>query len=253
MKEQNKTAVSEVTEAKATPKKGVSITIKRETITRFAIGFVIALLLIPAIDWVIQTSITSQYVAFYKGSDISRADYVRELERQYGSQVANEMLAKAAISQAAKEKDIKVSDEDVTKAIDIDKTRAGITTDEAFAEALASSGITEEDYRAYVKVTVTLDKLLEGTISEPTEKEISDYFTENKDYFAGKKLADVKDEIAETLKQTNLTNLRQEWLANALEGYNTAENTLVTEKSRNYKFLRSIDLVKRLFTTDMTK
>lgn len=242
----------------ATPRKlsiaiPTNFTVKRETLVKFAIGFVIALALVPVLDWVIQTSITSQYVAFYKNSDISRASYVKELERQYGSQVANEMLAKAAISQAAKERDLKITDEDVTKAIDADKARAGITTDEAFKEALEGSGITEEDYKAYVRVTVTLDKLLEGTETEPTEKEISDYFTENKALYVGKKLDEVKAEIIEAIKQTSLTNLRQEWLTNSLKDYNTEANTLITEESRSYKFLKSIELVKRLFSNDITK
>jgi hypothetical protein len=230
-----------------------NFTIKRGTLVKFGIGFIIALALVPVLDWVIQTSITSQYVAFYKNSDVPRAAYIKELERQYGSQVANEMLAKAAISQAAKERDLEITDEDVTKAIDADKARAGITTDEAFKEALEGSGITEEDYRAYVRVTVTLDKLLEGTATEPTEKEISDYFTENAELYKGKKLDEVKSEISETIKQTNLTNLRQEWLTNALKDYNTDANTLITEESRSYKFLKSIELVKRLFSTDITK
>lgn len=245
--------------AEVTAPKKISFTIptnfsiKRETLVKFGIGFIIALALVPALDWVIQTSITSQYVAFYKNSDISRASYIKELERQYGSQVANEMLAKAAISQAAKERDLKITEEDVTKAIDADKTRAGITSDEAFKEALAGSGLTEEDYRAYVRVTVTLDKLLEGTATEPTEKEISDYFTENATLYKGKKLNDVKAEIVEAIKQTNLTNLRQEWLTNSLKNFNTEANTLITEESRSYKFMKSIELVKRLFSNDITK
>jgi len=245
------------TEATSAKKLTINIpanfTIKKGTLVKFGIGFVIALALIPALDWVIQTSITSQYVAFYKDSDIPRSEYVKELERQYGSQVANEMLAKAAIAQAAKERGLKISDQDVDKAVDSDKARAGITTDEAFTEALASSGISEEDYRAYVKVTVTLDKLLEGTISEPTDKEVSDYYTENKETFSGKKLDAVRADIVESLRQTNLTNARQEWLTNALDGYNSDANTLISEKSRAYKFLKSIELVKRLFSKDITK
>lgn len=225
---------------------------KKETIVKFGIGLVIALALIPVIDWVIQTSITSQYVAFYKSADVSRSAYIKEMERQYGDQVVNEMLAKAAIAQAAKEKGINVSEEDVTKAVDADKARAGITTDEDFSKALAQNGITPEDYRAYVKVTVTLDKLLEGTISEPTEKEISDYFTQNKELYTGKKLEEVKSQIIDDLKTANLNTQRQEWISTALTGYN-AGNTLVTPSSRKYGFLKSINLLQRLFSADPTK
>ncbi len=228
------------------------ITFKKDVMVKFAIGFVIALAIVPAIDWVVQTSITSQYVAFYKDSDVSRNAYLKELERQYGDQVVNEMLAKAAIAQAAKDRDIKVSDADVDKAIETDKAKAGITSDEDFNKALQQNGITATDYRAYVKVTVTLDKLLEGTVSEPTDKEISDYFAQNKDLFTGKKLEDVKSQISTDLKTTALNSKRQDWISKALTGYNPS-NTLVSKTNKEYKFLKSISLIQRLFSNDTTK
>jgi hypothetical protein len=158
--------------AEVTAPKKISFTIptnfsiKRETLVKFGIGFIIALALVPALDWVIQTSITSQYVAFYKNSDISRASYIKELERQYGSQVANEMLAKASISQAAKERDLKITEEDVTKAIDADKARAGITSTKRSRNP--GSGLPKK-ITVHVRVTVTLTTT-EGTATEPTER-----------------------------------------------------------------------------------
>lgn len=229
-----------------------TLVIKRETLMKALVGLVIALALVPVIDWVIQTSITSQYVAFYKNADVSRSAYLKEMERQYGDQVVNEMLAKAAIAQAAKERGITVSEADIDKAVETDKTNAGITTAEDFEAALAQSGITVDEYRAYVKVTVTLDKLIEGTITEPSDAEIEEYFTANKTLFEGKKLEEVKTTIAAEIKQNNLSETRQEWISKALENFN-ASNTLVSKESRQYKFLRSIDLVSRLFSADPTK
>ncbi len=229
-----------------------TLVIRRETVMKALVGVVIALVLVPVFDWVIQTSITSQYVAFYKNADVSRAAYVKEMERQYGDQVVNEMLAKAAIAQAAKERDITVSEADIDKAVEADKTNAGITTAEDFEAALAQSGITVDEYRAYVKVTVTLDKLIEGTITDPTDAEIEEYFTSNKTLFEGKKLEEVKTTIAAEIKQNKLSETRQEWISKALENFN-ASNTLVSKESRKYKFLRSIDLVTRLFSADPTK
>ncbi|MCC7304347.1 SurA N-terminal domain-containing protein [bacterium] len=250
-----------VTEAISTPvveetskrfKLPTKFSLKKGTLIKVAVGIVVALILIPAVDWLIQTSITSQYVAFYKNADVPRAAYIKELERQYGEQVVNEMLAKAAIAQAAKDKGITVSDDEVNTAINADKTRAGISTDADFEAALAQNGITANDYRAYVRVTVTLDKLLEGTLTEPTEKEINDYFTENKELFKGKKLADVKEQIVSEIKASMLNTKRQEWISTALTGYND-KNTLVSASSRQYGFMKSISLIQRLFSKDPTK
>lgn len=232
--------------------KKVALSLKKETAIKFAIGLLVAVIMLPVLDWLIQTSITSQYVAFYKSSDVSRAAYVKELERQYGDQVVNEMLAKAAIAQAAKERGITISNEEVDAAIERDKQSAGITSDDEFTSVLAQNGISESDYRAYVKVTVTLDRLLEGTVAEPTEKEIEEYYADNKEYFADQKLEDVKEQIATDIKQSNLNTLRQDWLSKALAGYNK-ENTLVTQDSRQYGFMKSITLLQRLFSNDPTK
>jgi len=244
------------TSVKEAPKRPIAFSIKKETLIKFAVGFVIALALIPALDWVIQTSITSQYVAFFKDTDVSRSAYLNELQKQdaaQGNPVLNEMLAKSAIAQGAKDKKLKVTDADVNAAIEADKKKAGITTDEAFKAELKNSGITEAEYRAYVKITVTLDKLINGTTVEPTDKEIQAYFDENKTQFTDKKLADVKTQIIDAIKQSNLTTKRQEWLTKAMEGYNSANNTLTSETNKSYKFLKSIELVKRLFSKDVTK
>jgi len=252
-KKQEATVATSVQEA---PKRPTAFSIKRETLIKFAVGFIIALALIPALDWVIQTSITSQYVAFFKDSDVSRSAYLNELQKQdaaQGNPVLNEMLAKSAIAQGAKEKKLKITEADVNAAIDADKKKAGITTEEAFKAELKNSGITEAEYRAYVKITVTLDKLIDGTVVEPTDKDIQAYFDENKAQFTGKKLADVKTQIIDAIKQSNLTTKRQEWLTKAMEGYNSANNTLTSETSKSYKFLRSFELMKRLFSQDVTK
>lgn len=238
---------------KKVPSMPKTLTVRKDTLVRVAIGTIAAVAILLILDWIIQTSITSQYVAFYKNADVSRSAYIKEMERQYGDQVVNEMLAKAAIAQAAKEKNLTISDEDVNAAVEADKKRAGITTDEDFTNALSQNGITLSDYRAYVKVTVTLDKLIEGTVTAPTDQEIQQYFTENKTLYEGKKLEEVKDTIREEIIQATLNTKRQEWITSALAGYNTNNNSFVTKESRQYKFLRSLELVKRLFSNDPTK
>ena len=257
MKEQKNNAAPVIVEKKeAAPKTFTipkTVSIKKEVVIKYAIIIVVALALLPVLDWVVQTSIVSKYAAFYKNADVTRSQYVQELEKQYGGTVANELLAKAAITQAAKEKGITVTDAEVESAVTADKAKAGITSDEAFASALASSNITEADYRAYIKITVTLDKLLAGSVTEPTDKEVQDYYTQNKaTTFSGKKLEDVKATIIAALKEDNLNTLRQNWITQALANY-SKDNLLVGKEQQAYKFGRSLDLVKRLFSSDPTK
>jgi hypothetical protein len=224
-----------------------NIVIKRDIAMKIAVGIVAALILVPVLDWLIQTSITSQYAAFYKNSDVTRSVYMKELEKQYGNEVMQELLAKAAIKQGAKDKDIEVSEEDITAAVEADKTRAGITSDEDFKTALAQSNLTEAEYREFVRTTVTLDKLIEGGVAEPTEAELKEYFTTNKELYSGSKYEDVKETIKAEIQQMDLNTKRQAWIDAALKDYDPANN-LVTAGNAKYGFLKSIELVDRLFS-----
>lgn len=246
------TKTEKVAEQKTAVKKAgfkipTNIVVKRGLLLRIAVGIVAALVLIPVIDWVVQTSITSKYAAFYKNNDVSRSVYLKELEKQYGADIMQELLAKAAIKQGAAEKGIKVAEQDITDAVEADKKRAGITTDEDFKTALAQSNLTEEDYREFVRTTVTLDKLIEGTVAEPTDAEMKEYFTTNKELYTGKKYEDVKATIAAEIKQTDLNTKRQAWIDAALKDYDQANN-LVVNGNAKYGFLKSITLIDKLFS-----
>jgi hypothetical protein len=226
-----------------------TLVIKRDSVVKTLVGLVAAIVLVIVLDWVIQLSITSQYAAFYKGFDISRSVYTKELEKQYGESVMQELLAKAAIVEGAKAKGISVTDDEVTTAISADKARAGITTDEDFATALAQSGLTIDEYRSYVKITVTLDKLISGDIVEPTDAELKEYFTTNSDQYTGQKFEDVKATIAADIKQMELNSKRQTWIDDTLKNYDTTNN-LVIDGNKSYKFLKSVSLIDKLFSND---
>lgn len=242
---------SEEVVTKTQPEKATALVIKRDTLIKIAVGILIAVLLVPVIDWVIQTSITSKYAALYQATAVNRSEYVKELEKQYGQQVIQEMIAKSAVYQAAKDKKITVSDEEVNTAIEADKKRVGITNDEDFKAALDQSGVTMDDYTEYMRLTVTLDKVLDGNVVNPTDAEISDYFAKNATLYTGKKLEEVKDQIRTALVQTAQNTARQKWVTDKLSAYDSKFN-LTLEENNKYGFLKSIDLVQRLFANPTT-
>lgn len=239
----------EVVETKARKTVGFklpTIAVKKDILIKIGVGIAIALVLIPVVDWVVQTSISSKYVAFYKEFDVSRKEYEEALESKYGMTIMQNLLAQAAVNQLAKEKGVTVSADDVNKAIADDKAQAGITTDEQFASALEQAGITEKTYRQSVELSLKLDKLSSEGITEPTEAEMQDYFAKNSTLYTGKKFEEVKETIKASMISGIKSAKQEELISNALANY-SEENILIAGSNDTYKFLRSLDLVKRLF------
>jgi len=165
-----KAAKRKVITAKKTTKKvaskpalaPVKLVLKRQTVVKFILGFFIALLLIPVLDFVIQTSITSKYAAFYGDFDVSRKDYLTQLENQYGEEVVSSLVAKSAVMDEAAKQDIEVTEDEIAASIASVRKQFNIEDDVAFANALEQAGITEESFREETTVVLYLNKIVEG-------------------------------------------------------------------------------------------
>lgn len=105
----------------------------------------------------------------------------------FKQRLLDNMVNQILIAQAAKDKDVVVSDKDVDAQIE--QLKAGFENQEKFEQALKSAGMDEAALRKQVKEQLITQKLMEKLSADnakPTESEIEAYYTANKAQFEQK-------------------------------------------------------------------
>jgi parvulin-like peptidyl-prolyl isomerase len=104
------------------------------------------------------------------------------------------LVQRYRFQQAAEERDITVSDEDVQKRIDQIKKENFEGKDEEFTKALAREGLTEDDAREEIKAQLVQEKLFEDVTTDVgvTDEEIEKYYEDNKAQFTQPESRDVR-------------------------------------------------------------
>ena len=152
------------------------------------------------------------FAAFVNKTPIFRVSLLRELEKQGGSQVLENLIDKVLVEQEAKKAKIVVTDEELDTQIknieDVIKAQ-GLTLE----DALKFRGMTKNDLIAQIKMQEGIKKLLGPQITV-TDEEIKDYFSKNKATFpVGSTLEKVKDQIQSALLQQKLSEKYSSWIA----------------------------------------
>ncbi len=233
----------------ALPQFPTKLAFKRETLMKVGIIVLVILIAIPLLDWLIQTSITAKYAAFYKNNDITHDQYVKALEEQYGTTVLQGLLVRSAVFEAAKAKGITVTDAEVNASIDEIKKTNNITTDAQYQEALQGANLTAKQFYDNRLFNMTVERLIGPTVKDPTDAEVKAFFTANAEQYTGKKFETIKAQVATDAKAAALSTAEQAWLTAELENYD-GKNILVDPANSSYRFLRSIELVNRLFSSN---
>jgi len=150
-------------------------------------------------------------VALVNNRPVSRFGFDRELEKQGGQQVLNNVIIEMLINQEAKKQNVTATQADLDQKyneIDSQLKAQGQSLD----AALTANGQTRTDFDSQMKTQVVLEKMLGKDITI-TDQEISDYFTKNKDNFPkGATLASESASIKNTLFQQKLSEKFQPWL-----------------------------------------
>jgi foldase protein PrsA len=150
-------------------------------------------------------------VAIVNNQPISRFAFDRELERQGGQQILNKIITEMLIQQEAKRQKVTVTQVDIDqkfKEIDNQLKAQG----QSLEAALAAQGQTKADFAVQMKTEILLEKMLSKNITVE-DKEITDYFEENKALFEkGTTLESQKEEIKNVLVQQKLSEKLQSWL-----------------------------------------
>jgi len=149
--------------------------------------------------------------AIVNGKPIFRYSLTRQLEKLDGRTVLNNIVDQAIVySEAQKQNKLATADQVNAMLKDIEDSikSQGLTLD----QALSIRGQTKTDLLEQIKLQKTVENILGGKITI-TDKEISDYFTQNKSLFnATDTLDKVKDSIKATLFQQKLSTEYQTWL-----------------------------------------
>lgn len=150
-------------------------------------------------------------VALVNGTPITRITLIRELEKQGGSQVLDQLITESLIFQEASKNNIKVTEADLDKEVELiqeELTLQGMDLE----STLLLQGQTMQDFRRNIKVKIVVEKLLEGEI-DVTDEEVEEYFDESKDFYGEDVLLeDVKEEIRTQLADQQMSLKYQEWL-----------------------------------------
>lgn len=181
--------------------------IKKIKIPRL-VRIIITFLLVVLLLYLLRSLFIAAWV---NGRPILRSQLTYELEKQGGKTVLDSLIQKSLIYQEAAKNKIKISDQiinaETQKIEDLLKAQ-GTSLD----EALSFRGQTRTGFVNDIKLQKTVEALLASKILI-SDKEIGDYFIENKALFAkGSTLEKVKDQVKNQLLQQKLTEEYQKWI-----------------------------------------
>lgn len=173
--------------------------------------------------WVVILAVALYYfrgqfvVATVNGQPIFRSALIRELEKQSGRQVLDNLILKTVIMQEANKQKVVVTPEEVdaeiTKLEETFKNRG-----QDIDSALAVQGMT----RADLKEQMMLQKLVEKMVNDEvtvTDEEVQKYMDENKAFLPkDAKPDELKAEVKRQLEQQKSTAKIQEWVGKLKDG-----------------------------------
>ncbi|CAN7524299.1 foldase protein PrsA [Rossellomorea sp. LjRoot5] len=122
-------------------------------------------------------------VAKVGSESISKEDLYTTLVDQYGDGALDTLIAEKIVKLESEKKDLTVKDSEIKK--ELESIKGQYDSEEAFNEALASSGADLDSVKENIKTYLLTEKLLKDRI-KITDDQIKEYFEANKDTFAQK-------------------------------------------------------------------
>jgi foldase protein PrsA len=120
-------------------------------------------------------------VAKVGSETISKEDLYTTLVDQYGDGALDTLIAEKIVKLESEKKDLTVKDSEIKK--ELENIKGQYDSEEAFNEALASSGSDLDSVKENIKTYLLTEKLLKDRI-KITDDQIKEYFEANKDTFA---------------------------------------------------------------------
>ena len=144
---------------------------------------------------------------------ITRLDIYRQMDKAYGQQTLDDLVNQAVLDNAIAKSGVKVDPKKVDQ--EVDKLKQQFAKMGGLDQILAQKGLTLADLKKQIKIQLSVEEILKDKIT-PSDKDIQAEYDKNKDtLYKGKKLDEVKDMIANSLKQMKLSQAFLDWFNQA--------------------------------------
>lgn len=160
-------------------------------------------------------------VAYVNGKAISRLEYIRQMEKQSGQAVLDQMVTEALIMSEAEKKNLVIEqsiiDEEI-KAIEDQLSSQGQTLE----AVLEMEKMTREDLNRQIVLQKLVDKLAEAQV-EVSDEQVKSFLEENKDFLPKDA---TKDELNDLAKDQISSQGRSQAINNWLEKIRSEANII---------------------------
>ena len=119
------------------------------------------------------------FVASVNGQLVKRFAIIKELEKQGGKKVLDDLILKTLINQEGRKRKINISERELNE--ELLKIEKNVTSQGATLEALLQQqGMTKKDLTDGIRLQLLVSKMIESNVSV-TQKEIEDYLASQKE------------------------------------------------------------------------
>ncbi|MEO6509179.1 MAG: SurA N-terminal domain-containing protein [Patescibacteria group bacterium] len=168
-----------------------------------ATGILVLALVITAAFMLYKKSVA----AYVNGEPISRLEVIKQLEKQSGKTILNQMVTEKLILQEAKKRNVTISQADLNKEIKtVEKslTDQGTTLD----QALESQGMTKAQLNDQLKIQLLVQKMVKPSVV--SDKEVDSYIETNQEQITPEELAEpafkgtIKNQLIQQKQQSDI-------------------------------------------------
>ncbi|MEK7633551.1 MAG: SurA N-terminal domain-containing protein [Patescibacteria group bacterium] len=155
------------------------------------------------------------FVASINGQLVNRLSIVKELEKQGGKKVLDDLILKALINQEGKKRKINISEKEVDA--EISKIEKNVTSQGATLEVLLQQqGMTKKDLTDGIRLQLLVSKMVDSNVIV-TDKEIENYLAKQKEQSSlglGQTVPEItRDQAGAAIKQQKLQAKIQTFVA----------------------------------------
>lgn len=184
--------------------------VKSMSVSKSKLFFLVSLVVLALLAFRFKSLFIAATV---NGQPISRISLIKQLEKEGGKTVLDSLITNSLVLQEAQKEKVTASSSEISAQID-QITNSLKAQGQDINAALAAQGMTRNDLNDQIKLQILVQKMAGKDITV-TDKEISDYFDQNKAaYPKGAKLADESAQIKTTLMQQKTNTAITTWLTN---------------------------------------
>lgn len=173
----------------------------------------VVLLGVLIIDLLVQVYYNSP-AAMVNGSRITYGELDSRLRQSYGIETVENLINEEIVMQEGTKQKVEVKDEQVKKEYD-NYVATFDGGEEELLKQLKDQGVDKEELLRRIRITLTVNKLVEGRVKGPSGEDVQEYYDLKYSYLEEKdrpNIDDVRAELVEEIKQTELQNEIPVWL-----------------------------------------